>query len=68
MLAGRVPVAIKRATEPVPVDEFYPEYTTDDYTAVYKSARRSERKKHRHDNEAKMVERESVMRSLNDRI
>ena len=45
MLAGRVPVAIKRATEPVPVDEFYPEYTTDDYTAVLKSARRSERKK-----------------------
>ena len=39
MLAGRVPVAIKRATEPVPVDEFYPEYTTDDYTAVQKSIR-----------------------------
>ena len=54
VLASRAPAAIKRgATGPVLVDEFYLEYTTDDYTAVHKSARRSERKKHRHDNEAK---------------
>ena len=69
MLAGRVPVAIKRATEPVPVDEFYPEYTTDDYTAVHKSTRKSERKTaYHHENNAKMIECESVIRSLNDRI
>ena len=35
---------------------------------MQKSARTSERAKYNHENDAKVVERESAMRSLNDRI
>ena len=68
VLAGCVPAAIRRSTLPVPVDAVYPVLVGDDYTLMMKSARTSERAKHNHENDAKVVERESAMRSLNDRI
>ena len=68
VLAGRVPAAIKRSTLSVPVDAVYPVLIGDDYTPMQKSARMCERAKHNHENDVKAIERESAMRSLNDRI
>ena len=52
----------------MPVDTIYPVYAGDSYTPAQISARNSERARHSHENDAKMVESEAQMRTLNDRI
>ena len=66
VLAGRVPATVRRLCTPVPVDTIYPVYAGNSYTPAQISARDSERARHSHENDAKIVESESQMRTLND--